>query len=306
VNLDHLLPPAVAKRVAALPQLRAFLERLAPALEKEDEAAFWECRRDFEVLVRGDFLRALLRHELERAAQDPLYLPSFPGEGCLDIARCSLFEVTLMFLSEVAELAGGRELAPPARIRDAVEHRMIGVVGPGTIIMECFRQPSPYPHDVIDRSRRLVEQETVELGPGECRSLRAFEDVVAVRPPRGPSLLITVSTSPVGRIAWEYDRATLCPVRMISADLETSRQEQTISVVAELDDGEAIPDLLRLLAHPSHHIRWAAVSSIARIDSEAGIDALHRLEGDPHPHVRESARRALEKLGHQGRHGTHH
>jgi len=304
MNLE-LFAPSTAKRIEAVPKLRGFLERIDSALSTNDESRFWECRTDFEDLLRSHFLEEVLRHELANAAGDSYYSPPSPSEGCLELASCSRFEMTLLFLSAAHDRSSSASEAQPARIRDSVEHRMIGVVGPGSITVQAFHQRTPLPHDVLDHSRRLAERGSFELPPGKCLALRALEDVVAVRAAGAPTLLLTIATAPTGFISWEYDRATLAPTRMVSADLSASRLEHTLGVIAELDDGHAVPALLRLIdGHPSHQIRWAAVSAVARLHRPAAIDALQRLTRDSHPDVRDSARRALGGLEPRGFYGA--
>src|SRR6185503_6712215 len=69
---------ADAERVAAVPELRAFVERAATALESGPQA-FFECGKAFETLLRSDFLLAVLEHELERAGRDSQYSPRCPA-----------------------------------------------------------------------------------------------------------------------------------------------------------------------------------------------------------------------------------
>ena len=51
--------------------------------------------------------------------------------------------------------------------------------------------------------------------------------------------------------------------------------------------------LKKLMTHPEHYVRWAAVQGICSISREEGIECLRKSLEDDHPHIRNAALKSL-------------
>jgi hypothetical protein len=275
------------RRVAAIPALQEFVAHAGAILSTGDLDAFWKCQPHFETLMRSGFERELLNHELSRMTQDGFYTPASSTETWMTVIECELFTLKLILLDQ--------QRTRPHRTYDIVENYMLCMLGPGPVELELFHQPSPFPHDVLDRSKRLIPGARTQLEPGAIYPLRAAEDVPLLLSTGRPSLLVSFNSRPVLNICWEYVLDTLLPDKMIAAQPTSCRLEQATWVLAEMKDSSAIPALGGLLEHEQHHVRWAAIRAVMRLDQMAGMKLLRQALGDPHPYIRNAALRALEK-----------
>jgi hypothetical protein len=272
----------------ALPVLRQWVEEISTVLGQEESGSLSACQPAFERLVRSSLIQELLHFELGRLLESEAYAPAEATETHWTIIRRPLFSLALSF----------HERPPPTEpewLQDLLEDRLVGVVGPGPLRFELLHQPVPHPRDVLDRSRRLVEVERARLAPGEVRLLRAGEHVPLLHSAGSPTFLLTLSSTQRLDIRWEYDRATLQPVRMMAANSQTSRLESTIWLLLMLGEPQSVPTLTGLTKHPNNQVRWAALRALIRLDPQEGLRLLNQYAEDPHPYIRNAVRRSLEK-----------
>ena len=185
------------------------------------------------------------------------------------------------------------------RVYSATEHVIIGLVafkGASPIVFEVFEQPCPDPNDVFDRSRHLQPLGTEILQPGAARRFRAAADIARILPNGIPAVMLILSSATIAPIRWEYDLATLSPVKAIAGYPTSSRLEYTAKLLAEVGDKTSIQPLKSLMQHEDHFVRWAAVRAIVSLDYAEGVASLHDALQDPHPHVRNAARKVISLL----------
>jgi HEAT repeat protein len=152
---------------------------------------------------------------------------------------------------------------------------------------------------VFDRSRTLVFRGPEIVARGKSSYFSAGEDIFLVdapAPEEPPPLFVCFASTNKLPIRWEYDSATLAPVRAIASDNSASRLEFLAWMMAEMNNRSSLQALDSLLAHPAHFVRWAALQAIFRLDRDKGMVSLSAALEDPHEHIRDAARRSLAKM----------
>jgi hypothetical protein len=285
-------PPSVSEsetaRIRAVPALHAFISAMDETFASGDEDAFWRCESFFRALCRSSFEHELINYELRRMAEGGAY-SSLGGTGLrlmiTSRPRYSLFLV----------------LSKPADVADAVystmpEHRMLGVLGPAALQLRLFKQPPGVRNEVFDPSAALLPNGDLALGPGDMATFVAGQDVIGARHCDAPTLTLLFASDVQQSVRWEYDTATLLPLRVIAAETAPARLQYTARLFTHLGGESTLPGLRRMLEHREHFVRWTALQSIVAIDPIEGAARVHDAVLDPHPHIRNAATRALAKL----------
>ncbi|WP_437962367.1 hypothetical protein WME76_44760 (plasmid) [Sorangium sp. So ce119] len=273
-------------RAERVPALGAFLRDVSNELSSGGPGAFLACGPIFEELVRSGAVRDLVRAEIERAAEDPLYAPPSTSEA-MSIVDVRDF---CLLLKRVRPATPGEEL------QSLSEHVYAGVVGPGRLGVDIYGEAPGYDNEVFDRTRRLRAEGALSLGPGEVAGFISGEHVVQFDGPPEGTLALFFMSGAVQRLRWVYDASTLQAVRAHACNRDESRLEFVAAALSELGATEAIPALDRLCAHPAHFVRWSALRSLLRLDFDRGVARLTEAQDDDHPHVRNGAKRALARL----------
>ena len=279
----------MSQRMNASPALRRFLAAVEPHVSNDDPERFWQCRDAFAALLQTGFLRDTVNYELEQMRATPHYVPAMIFEKLMVIAKTEHLSLAVRILRS--------DDAQPNQLHGTNEHQLVSVLAPGGLHIETYRQPAPYPHDVLNRSSRLIREADALVPAGSVFEARAAESVFLVRAGTPSALAVTFGGRGLYRVRWQYDRQTLFPNSMVAVDGPSSRLEYTAWMLGELSDPASVPALSALLSHPAHQVRWSAIRAITRLDGAEGIRLLEGALADPHPHIRSSARSALERLG---------
>lgn len=176
----------------------------------------------------------------------------------------------------------------------APQHRLIAALDTARVAL--YHHTRAHAPDVFDRSVVLSPAGERALGGGEVLELRAWRDVCDPLPSPVPGYLIELSSAPVDRVRWTYDRATLAPHTPTPAIRASNLIEFAVWTLVELGHPEAMTALRRVAEHPSHHVRWTALRAAVEVDRAAAIALLEAALDDPHPHPRNAARRGLDRL----------
>src|SRR5258706_6634102 len=176
------------------------------------------------------------------------------------------------------------------------EHRMLGVLGPAALGLRLSQQRPGVRNEVFDPSAALLPNGDLALGPGDIATFVASRDVIGARHCDAPTLTVLFGSEVQQSVRWQFDPATLLPLRAIAAETAPSRLQYTAQLFTHLGGESTLPGLRRMLEHREHFVRWTALQSIMAIDPIEGAARVREAVLDPHPHIRNAATRALVKL----------
>ncbi|MFF5712870.1 HEAT repeat domain-containing protein [Streptomyces sp. NPDC012756] len=245
------------------------------------------CRDLFGELARSGTVMEAVHRLLRRAVEaGPRHrVAGFDG-GSFVLARGSGWSLTLRAtvpsLPEnlLVTSAADYMLAVPSGARDGGS-------------MECFGRPAGNRPDLLDPAARLTPRGRHLLRPGQVFTLSADSQVARLTAGDTGLVHLVFAADPHLSYRFVYDRATLGPVRMISADGTASRLTYAVRLLAACRRPSSLPVLRSLAGHPSHEVRWEAIRAVHRVDPEAGRQLLQVAAHDPHPEVRQAAVQAL-------------
>jgi len=270
------------KRLAAIPALGRFCSQADELIRADDPESFWKVEPAFQNLLASDFLEAFLLRELSMVAESDSHF-MFGSEIHVPLVESSTYSLLVKILPP--------EAASVSSLSSLTEHLMLAVWR-DEVEVERFTIEAPFRHDVFDRSKRLLLVDAIKLAPGTVMGFHAPEDIFRLRM-KCPVLLIQLQSFTVLPLRWVFHPETLEPVRAVSSRLSSSRLQFTCHTLAALGSPSSIPALKRLMTHPEHYIRWAAVQSICAISREEGIQCLRQALEDDHPHIRNAAQKTL-------------
>jgi len=276
------------ERIRAVPALSAFVDTVENILAEGDEDAFWRCEPAFRALSTSGFERDLTGYELGRMATVRGYIPPGSTSVKLTIVRRPEYRLLLILVRP--------NDVPEPKYSTMPEHRMMSVLGPGTVSAHLYVQPPGLRNEVFDPQARLVPNGKVKLGPGDMVKFRAGHDVIGASNCDAPAMTVLFVSDVRRSLLWEYDPATSLPTRALAAETGSSRLQYTARLLAAVGGNSSLPGLRRLLEHKDHFVRWTALRSIMALDPEEGTARVREAVNDPHPHVRNAATRSLAKL----------
>jgi HEAT repeat protein len=271
------------KRLAALPALARFCEQAEELVRADDPETFWRAEPAFRDLLRSDFIQAFVTHELGLVAQDDFHFMLASSETHSLLVESAGYSLLLKLLSP--------EATETASILSSTEHVLLAVWG-GSVEMQTFAMEQPFYHEVFDRSKRPVPGERIRLEPGMVAQVRSPHEMYRLRLER-PTLMIQLQSATTVPLRWVFHPETLEPMRAVASRLSSSRLQFTCHTLAALGSSKSIPALKRLMTHPEHYVRWAAIQGICAISREEGIACLRQSLEDKHPHIRNAAQKTL-------------
>ncbi|MEV4744546.1 HEAT repeat domain-containing protein [Streptomyces sp. NPDC049555] len=181
----------------------------------------------------------------------------------------------------------------PDRLVSAAAHCLIAPLGPDPALVEVFARPAHERPDALD-GQALTPLGMRTVAKGQVLALDAGQRLaVFTRPDAAcPHLLLT--SPPVVAYRLAYDRTTLRPVQVISADLDATRLTYAIRLLGAAGKSTSGPRLEELSRHPQHQVRWEAIRALFRVDRPAGTARLREAAAhDRHPEIRATAAAAL-------------
>jgi hypothetical protein len=276
------------ERIRDVPALYAFISAVDETLASGEEDAFWRCESFFRALCQSGFERDLINYELRRMAEGGAY-STLGGSGLKLMITSRPRYSLLLILSNPSDVADSAYSTMP-------EHRMLAVLGPAALELRLFKQPPGVRNEVFDPSAALLPNGDLALGSGDIATFVAGRDVIGARRCDAPTLTVLFGSDIRQSVRWEYDPATLLPLRAIAAETAPSRLQYTAQLFTHMGGESTLPGLRRMLDHREHFVRWTALQSIMAIDPIEGAARVHEAVLDPHPHIRNAAARALVKL----------
>lgn len=277
--------PPVSRPHASV-ALAAFVEAAKPRFERDGPEAIWACRDDFARLLRTSFVSEVVAWDLRSVLACPTDVIRDSSRFSWSLHRDPAFELNVIPIAAAADRID--------YLYGSAQHRLLAALHPARVAL--YRHTSPHPPEVFDRTVVLSPAGESELGDGEVLELRAWRDVCDPLPAASSSYLIELSSAPVDRVRWTYDRATLVPHTPTPANRASNLIEFAVWALVELGHPDALAALARVAEHPSHHVRWTALRAAVEVDPAAALPLLEAATDDPHPHVRSAARRGLDRL----------
>jgi hypothetical protein len=271
------------RRLDAIPALAQFCERADEVVRAGDPDTFWDVQPSFHELLKTDIVEAFVTYELGVIAERPLHFVLGSSDFHAPLVETDAYSLVIKVLPpEVA-------LGP---LGSLTEHTLVAV-WEGRADLETLALEPPFRIDVFDRSKRLVPASRTALVPGVVGGVRAPAETFRLHLER-PTVVIQLQSATVASLRWVFHPETLEPVRATAARLGSSRLQFTCQTLGALGSPSSIPALKRLVAHPEHYVRWAAIQGICAISREEGITCLQRaLADDDHPHIRRAASETL-------------
>jgi len=283
----------IQDRLEAIPELSEFYYSIDSKINLTDNDSFWDCEDDFCKLLRSDFPLSFINYELTRTLGSETYIsPGNATDNDYSIILSKKFQLSMKILEQGTAIS--------EKLYSATEHLFIGCVdfkGTGPFYTDLFKQPDPFPVEVLDRTKAIYFNKRQEVKPSGIMKVIAGEDTISMLQPKTPIVLLLLASRNLYKIRWEYDRKTLCPIRSISLSPNASRLEYTARMLSEIGDDSSIDPLKALLKHEAHFVRWEAIRSVMRLDFNEGVMLLKKALDDDHPHVRNAARKSLCALG---------
>lgn len=279
--------PGQDQRLAAVPSLRTFVSEVEARLSGGSPTAFWDCEEPLRALLRGPFPQEVINYELSRLQQEHFYGPASSNNRQYVIYATRHSKLSLASINSSTPRL--------EKLQGLTRNAMVTALGANAITVKRYHS-GEIDLSILDREAQLTQDGVQVLGPGEIGFLEAGRHVADISASK-PTLLVSFLSGPVHEIAWEYDRATLKPVKAISDNLITSRVEHALGVIANLGDVTHVPILEELFEeHPAHFIRWAIVKAVVALDLERGKQMLQKATHDAHPHVQRAAQTSLARI----------
>ncbi len=258
--------PAQNVRLQAVPQFVDFVsaaEQLFPAGDTVHET-FWNCEALLRALARSGSLCSIINAELKRILTQPFYGPPASGDAQFTLYVSDSFTLSLLILDE--------NLMRRERLQGVTRHCILVPLGPSPLVVDLYEQPRFETNDIFDRSSKLVHLGWRAIGKLDSLKIQASRIVADLTSQAGTTLVLSLLSSPLNDIMWEYDRDTLLPCRAVSESLSSSRIEYALNIVSEIGTADCVPYLIELFNHPAYFIRWSVVKNVMRLDEKAGLE----------------------------------
>jgi hypothetical protein len=270
------------ERIASCPLLSHTVRQLEAVFGGPPEDRAPACRRLLLELISSGGLAEAINFELHRCVAGK-QIDIWPGKDFNFILHKSP-----MFLLEI-RIVSAQQSSSGERLISAVEDQYYSpLLSP--MKLRCFRQVHPFPEDQLDTSRRLVDLGVMQLEPGWVHAVAAGHDLFEIVKVDVDTPVVILHAPSKMRHHWIYDRQSLCPTLLMSADQSTARIQYALRVLAALESHDSLPVVESLMDHPDHFIRWEVVRQAFQIDVAAGKRLLERALTDPHPEVRQAAK----------------
>lgn len=286
-NMSQDLSQMFEQRLSACPNLQRPILEL-DRLIRDGLATSSALAKELQAIVLSGCPVEAVNYELTRAVsgQEDVW-PG--GEVSFILHRCPNFTLELRALLQ----ASGHSRSQ--RLISAVCDQYYAPVA-GTVMVRKFLQKSPDPNEALDPSRVLEDIGVTHLHAGDVFPVRAGYDLFEAESSSAASVLLILHRAPHLRYHWIYNRTTLAPEVLMSADQSSSRIQFALRILAELPHEDSLANLESLMDHPDHFIRWEAVRQSFSLSEDLGMRLLRRALNDVHPEVREAAEQTATEL----------
>ncbi|MFH9736824.1 HEAT repeat domain-containing protein [Streptomyces roseolus] len=267
--------------------LDAFVAGMGSILASGKPEAFFDAQGPLGVLAASGWVARHVRQLLDDVCRLPGGAAPGMADGGLTVAREAGWSLVLR--------AAPME-APPGILVSAAAHCLVAPVGVEPARLDVYARPLHERPDVLD-GRPLTPLGVRTVARGQVLALDAGQQIGAFARQEAvcPHLLLTGPPVLAYRLA--YDRTTLRPVQVISADLAASRLTYAIRLLGAAGKAASGARLEELSRHPQHQVRWEAIRALFRVDRPAGTARLREaVDHDPHPEVRATAAAALGQV----------
>ncbi|MGY0425691.1 MAG: HEAT repeat domain-containing protein [Polaribacter sp.] len=164
---------------------------------------------------------------------------------------------------------------------------------------DLFKQDNPYPVDIIDKTKKIkLVKENHHLPKGEILFLHKHTDIFSFSKENTETVMfLSLSLKKEDPFVWEYNLQNLLPTKIETRNSQlSSRLEQMLTLVGELNNEVSIPYLFKLLEYPDFNVRWESAKAIMNINFDDGVKALNILKDDKHPEIIKAVNKAFSQL----------
>ena len=275
------LPRAVENHIAQYPALRRFVREARRSSRR---------RAAFHRLLATPFITEYLNAELLRLTQDEDALGRLTEyRRSLTIVQTPEIVLRIQFLDDAK---------PPREILSALRTTLISPIG-GSIRIRRFSVPDAPLRGIFHAQAALSERETATLSPGEMVNVSAAAEAYTVMPDAPSAAILTLEDARTESLCWRFDAASFKCLGAVSSDITVSRLRETLELASALGVRSIVAPARSLLDHPSHFVRWSALSAVARLSKRDALPMLRRATRDAHPQLRRAAVRLLAARGEQ-------
>lgn len=193
-------------RLSYVKELENFFNIVEQKVVIGKPSTFWQLESDFVNLIQSDFLINFLNYELGCIASDAAYIPIGGLTEC-DFALIQSKLVTLAI----------RILEPDTiiskRLLSRSEHCMFGVIPlpvSSALTYRSLLQPNPFPVEVLDPSKKLIDEGLFTVEAGSIVKQMAAHYVMEIVPSNEPIVVAFLMSEMAVGLQWEYERESLC------------------------------------------------------------------------------------------------
>ncbi|MFB6454263.1 HEAT repeat domain-containing protein [Chitinophaga sp. Hz27] len=244
-----------------------------------------------QMLATPSFLKDLLHYELERMGANFEYAPTEGTFSYLNLLKTDNYILTLVYKKP-------EELKVSRFYGNYASDQIICALSEQGISYDLFEQPIIKDYEVLDTS---LELNPLTLGgtllQGDALYLSSRRHVFSFKSGiSNPVIALILGDMHLAKYTWEYEAATLKPVRVLSGTNDHTRIEFTCTILSEIGNETSLPILFKLLDYPAHNVRWQAARTICNIDIDQGIKALEFLCQDKNDEIRQLATKSLDSI----------
>ena len=174
--------------------LAAFVAAIDPSVQTNADA-FWTCTEPLAALLRSNFLPHILAWELECLGQDPDYVPCPGGDRDFEVFRLGHLVLSIRLLDQDSDAAS-------SLLYGFCEHNLTANIGPGSVLIERWRQDWDGPPEVLDRTRCVMPSPSLVLGPGELVRFQAHRDVARTGVRDAAAVVVALTRMQATRVRW--------------------------------------------------------------------------------------------------------
>lgn len=252
--------------------------------------SFWLCRPCFDKLLRSNFLSEWLSKLLKQCQySEPSALVALRDDlAGIEFSNGIKLDITLLDPNSSS-----------VPISSVLGHTMLGFAAGkhGTLAsVELFLFPESYDSRVFNPTTPLQMDYVSHVELYDIIEVDPHKMLHKVTNVNSPIVLLTMKSRDLIDISWQYDANSLLPISAISTNMSVDRLYFCTKLLGNLPNPASLNNLKKIITHPSHRVRWAAMQAMFKLDFSTGIEYLSAAVNDEHPSIRNAARKYLNHI----------